>query len=73
MIAGEPPYWDEDPGVIIHKQVRAPVPSLRERTQMPLDWGLEDFTSKLLAKDPRDRYQTAGEVVSALAELIEEK
>lgn len=73
MIAGIPPYYDENPGIVIQRQVKAPVPSLREKTQKPIDWGIEDFTQKLMAKNPKDRYQTAGEVVSALAELIEEK
>lgn len=73
MIAGAPPYVHERPEIVVQMHLKAPVPSLKnETTASVVARPLDIVVAKLLAKDPKNRYQTAGEVVSALADLIEE-
>ena len=73
MISGHPPYVHENPGIVIQMHRKSPLPSLREHTpNSTIARPLELVVAKLLAKDPKNRYQNAGEVVNALAELIEE-
>lgn len=70
MIVGIPPYDHERPEVICNMHVSAPIPRLAERSKFLISRDLETFMTKILAKRPEDRYQTAREVVSALVELM---
>ncbi len=66
MIAGEPPFSGATQATVVARHVLDPVPSLRTvRPSVPQ--GLEDVVYKALAKSPSDRYQTANEMVGALA------
>ena len=72
MLTGQPPYYDEKPETVVQMHCREPIPTVRDRCQGPVSVELEEVVAKLLAKTPQARYQTAGEVVGALAELLQE-
>ena len=67
MIAGVPPFLGESPEKTVMMHLRSPVPSLADKGLAPPD--LDAIVMKLLAKDPKQRYQTANEVIARLAEL----
>ena len=67
MISGVPPFQGESPEKTVTMHLRSPIPSLLEKGLAPAD--LDAIVTKLLAKDPRQRYQTANEVIARLAEL----
>ena len=67
MLAGRVPFTGESPTMIMMKQVQDPPPSILE-TRPELGAGLAQVISKALAKQPEDRFQTAGELSEALAE-----
>jgi serine/threonine protein kinase len=65
LLTGQPPF----PGgkaaqKLIWHQVRQPVPVRRLRPEVPEE--MADVVARMLAKDPKQRYQTAGEVVAAV-------
>src|SRR5512133_1612052 len=65
MLAGRVPFAGESPTVIMMKQVQDPVPSvLSLRPELPKT--VEGVIKKALAKQPIDRYQSAGELSSDL-------
>ena len=70
MVVGTPPYSHEKPEEVIKMHSRSPIPSLREQARVPVSVEFEALVRKMLAKDPKDRYQSAGEVISALSEFI---
>jgi eukaryotic-like serine/threonine-protein kinase len=70
MVVGIPPYDDERPEVICNMHVSAPIPRMGDRSKFLISRDFESFMTKILAKRPEDRYQTAREVVSALVELM---
>lgn len=66
MLTGRKPYLASTPMAVIYKHSHAPLPEL------PVECAhLEQLTHKLLGKDPRDRYQNAGELLDAISELSE--
>jgi hypothetical protein len=66
MIAGEPPYFDETPVLLMGAHVRSPIPSLRERCRgLALDPEIDALTTRLLAKNPDAR----GDAQGTLTEL----
>jgi serine/threonine protein kinase len=72
MLTGHPPYCDDKPEVVVGMHSKLAIPSLRAHCPHEVSEELEMMVTKLLAKSPKARYQTAGEVVSALAELLQE-
>jgi serine/threonine-protein kinase len=69
MLAGQVPFTGESPTVIMMKQVQDPPPSvLTARADLPPALG--SVVDKALAKQPSDRYQTAGALSQALSEAI---
>jgi serine/threonine-protein kinase len=72
MLTGQPPYCDDNPAVVVAMHRTKPIPSLAQCCPHEISGELEVVVTKLLAKSPQARYQTAGEVVSALAELLQE-
>jgi serine/threonine protein kinase len=63
MLAGRVPFGGESPTVIMMKQVQDPAPSvLSARPDLPR--AVDDVINKALAKQPIDRYQSAGELSS---------
>lgn len=65
MLTGRVPFTGESPTVIMMKQVQDEPPSVLEaRPDLPA--GIDQLMAKALAKQPKDRFQTAGELSAAL-------
>jgi len=65
MAGGRPPFQADSAMTLMMMHVNDPVPNLRElNPDIPDD--LVAVINKALAKDPNDRYQTAGQMASAL-------
>ena len=68
MVAGRPPFEGEDPLTIAFKHVhKAPQPPSEVGPAVPAAW--EAIILKALAKDPAERFQTAGDLRDAIAAL----
>ncbi len=66
MLAGRVPFTGESSTVIMMKQVQDAPPSLlTARPDLPAS--VDDIVRRALAKQPADRFQTAGELSEALA------
>ena len=69
MLAGHVPFTGESSTVIMMKQVQDPPPSiLSVRPELPA--AVEDIVQRALAKQPMDRFQTAGDLSAALSTLV---
>ncbi|HYW71461.1 MAG TPA: protein kinase [Pyrinomonadaceae bacterium] len=69
MLAGQPPFTGDSPTVIMMRQVQDPPPSiLATRPEVPVT--VAAIIEKALAKQPGDRYQTAGALSSQLNEAV---
>jgi len=69
MIAGVPPYYDEEPVVIMNMPLSRPVPSVaKRRPDLPIPEELDLLVARCLAKTP-DARPTAAEIVEALTAL----
>ena len=68
MLAGRPPFHDENSVTLIFKHINEPPPPLKELVP-DLTPELCEVVHKMLEKLPENRYQTAGEVVEALDSL----
>ncbi len=67
MLAGRVPFTGESPTVIMMKQVQDEPPPISEfRPDLPN--GVAQIISRTLAKQPDDRFQSAGELSKALTE-----
>jgi serine/threonine protein kinase len=66
MLSGRTPFGEGTTAQkLIWHQTRQPKPITQIRSDMPA--GLADVLEKMMAKDPKDRYQTPAEVAEALA------
>jgi serine/threonine-protein kinase len=71
MLAGRVPFTGDSPTVIMMKQVQDDPPSVRDlRPDLPA--GVGSLVKKALAKQPIDRFQTAGEMYEALVTAVGE-
>lgn len=71
MLSGRVPFTGESPTVIMMKQVQDPPPSILEaRPDLPAS--VDKLIERALAKQPADRFQTAGELSAALTAAAEE-
>lgn len=68
MVTGKPPFDAESPRAILMLHRKAPVLPPSDKVKIPPQ--LEEIIMKLLVKDPEKRYQDAGQVTAALADLI---
>jgi serine/threonine-protein kinase len=68
MVTGRPPFSSENPRktLMLHRKQPVIPPTSLANCPKPL----EDIILKLLAKDPEKRYQDAGQVTAALADLV---
>lgn len=66
MICGEPPFDAADPLAIMGQHRDASLPELTPRTGLTVPAPLRDLLRTATAKDPADRYATAGEMLEAL-------
>ncbi|MFB0533876.1 MAG: protein kinase [Anaerolineae bacterium] len=65
MLTGEIPYKGDTPIAIVLEHMTAPVPSVRSlRPDIPEE--VNRIIARCMAKEPRDRYQTAAELVRAI-------
>jgi serine/threonine-protein kinase len=64
MLAGEPPYTGPTAQAVIAKRLSEPVPHLGTLRQVPAR--IEAAVSRALARNPADRFATAGELAAAL-------
>src|SRR5579884_1383303 len=70
-VTGRPPFEGDDPLTIAFKHVhKAPQPPSELRPHLPEDW--DALILKALAKNPADRFATAGELEKALTTLAVE-
>lgn len=69
MLTGELPFTADTPVAVLLKQMQADPPSLLVKApDLPL--ALEHILSQCLAKDPRHRFTTAGEMARALLQVV---
>ncbi|MBN1583560.1 MAG: BMP family ABC transporter substrate-binding protein [Anaerolineae bacterium] len=72
MVTGRIPFDADTPFAVVLKHVNEPLPMPRSlNPDVPFE--IERIILKALAKDPDDRYQTAGELAQALEEAIQEQ
>ena len=69
MAAGRPPFYDQQEAVVLYDIVNSATPAL-ERDDLPSEFG--EVLDRLLAKSPKDRYQSMEAVVEALSALRRE-
>ena len=69
MLAGGVPYKASSSALQASMHVTAPIPSLRER-QPELPERVDAIITRALAKEPDERYQTAGELAAALRAVV---
>jgi serine/threonine-protein kinase len=71
MLAGTPPFKsDTTPGSVFLMHIQEPVPDLpTSRTNLPDE--INGILHKALAKAPKDRFSTAGELATALRKVVE--
>lgn len=69
MIAGRAPFKGETPMGVLYKHIHDPPPTPRQfRPDIPE--AVEQVVFKALAKNPSDRFETAGQMASALGQAI---
>ena len=68
MLAGKTPFTGETPVAIAYQHVSAPVPPITS-VMTSLDPALNNFFAVALAKDPKDRYQSASAMLKDLKKL----
>ena len=67
MLMGKKPFLASTPMAVIYKHSHAPLPPLENEMTY-----LEPLVHKLLAKEPRDRFQSAAELIGAIDSLSAE-
>ena len=68
MLTGKPPFEAESPRAVLMLHRKQSVIPPSSKAEVPKQ--LEEIVMKLLAKDPEKRYQDAGQVTAALADLL---
>lgn len=68
-LTGSPPYDGETAMAIVMLHTTEPIPSLSERSEQSLPQEMEKIVTKCLAKDARDRYQSANALLADLDNL----
>jgi hypothetical protein len=72
MLCGRPPFLDDWPMRVVMKQAfEAPVAPSRLRPDLPAADAVDRFMSRALAKKPEERFQSAGDMRSALDALAQ--
>ena len=66
MVSGKPPFEADSAMTIMMKHLHDPVPNISDVAPH----GLKDILARALAKNPAERYQTAGELAADLRNLL---
>ncbi|MBK8026094.1 MAG: protein kinase [Chloroflexi bacterium] len=69
MLAGRPPFDDENTLSVMFKHLNSPVPRLADTGTLAFPKA-DVFFSRALAKEPEDRFQTAGEFSGGLRTIF---
>ncbi len=69
LLAGQPPFGDDGSISVLIKHLNEPVPPLTELEHIDNEY-LDAIVMKALAKNPTDRYQSAGEIATDLEQAI---
>jgi hypothetical protein len=69
MLCGQAPYVSDTPARVMMMHVLEPVPDI-QKVRADLPPGVEAVVAKAMAKDPKDRYSTAGELAADLEAII---
>ena len=70
LLAGRPPFVGENVLSVIHQATANPAPKLRSLAPW-LDHDLETITARCLERDPKARYQSAGDLAADLERWLE--
>ncbi|HEU5055077.1 MAG TPA: serine/threonine-protein kinase, partial [Kofleriaceae bacterium] len=71
MIAGRPPFQDEDTVRVLAKHLSAPVPPMKELApDVVVSQAVEDLIRKGLSKDKAERYPNAAAYIAAIDDLF---
>ena len=70
LLAGKPPYLGPTPRVVIAKHVQHKTPDIRDRVP-GVTKGLSQVLKRMMAKDPRGRYQEPAEILRDFHRLSE--
>jgi predicted ATPase len=70
IATGAPPFGGDEPADVIRAHVEEPIPPIEARDDISLPEGFEEIVSRLLAKDPTERYQSAADVRSDVRDLL---
>ena len=70
MVAGAPPYGGTTQMEVILKHIRGPIPNLAQAAPA-VPSALVPIVAKMMAKDPKDRFQSPSEIRKALQPLVQ--
>jgi serine/threonine-protein kinase len=70
LLTGDRPFQSDSPTMEASSHLSAPVPAVSERSNLPRE--LDPVFAKALAKDPRERHETAGAFVAELRAALAE-
>jgi serine/threonine-protein kinase len=70
MLSGQPPYQADTPMSLALKHITEPPPDILQ-VNPSLPPAVAALIRKAMAKDPNERFSTAGELVAALREVVE--
>jgi serine/threonine-protein kinase len=72
LLAGQLPFSGSSTTALINAHVELPVPDIRAiKGNLPAVW--QEVVAKAMAKDPKDRYATAGELARDVNEIVSGK
>ena len=69
MLAGQKPFVANDTAALMYKHAHEPVPDVRQWNKT-LPPGCEMVISRAMAKNPAERYESAGEMAAALTQYL---
>jgi serine/threonine-protein kinase len=72
LLSGQLPFSNDSTTALINAHVDMPIPDIRQvKNNIPAVW--QEVVSKAMAKDPNDRYPTAGEFARDIAQIVSGK
>ena len=72
LLTGQLPFSSDSTTALINAHVELPIPDIRQiKSNIPAVW--QEVVAKAMAKDPNDRYATAGDFARDVAEVVSGK